>query len=146
MLALTRPTVAATCDTPPDPPHVSATTVAFGTYLVGTGSSASGTVTVACSSDAHDLPSFTVALSKGLYGSFNPRQMGAGTYRLNFDLYTNSSHTLIWGDGTGGSVTESYGSSAKVGHISFTAYGLVPASQSATPGSYADTITVTVTY
>jgi spore coat protein U-like protein len=49
---------------------------------------------------------YTLSLDKGVNAStYLPRQMiNAGT-RLNYNLYTDSAQTTVWGDGTGGTVT-----------------------------------------
>jgi spore coat protein U domain-containing protein, fimbrial subunit CupE1/2/3/6 len=141
--------IAATCGTGLDPILLQATATAFGVYSPGSGSAvtANGTVTVACTSPITDtLPSFAVALDGGGAGSFSPRQMSFGSARLNYNLYTSSSYTTIWGDGTNGTVTQSYDSGSAQGTVNFTAFGNLPAGQFATPGLYTDTITVTVSY
>ncbi len=69
--------------------------------------------------------------------------MAKGADRLNYNLYTNSSHTIVWGDGTGVTVTVS-GNAATASH---TVYGRIAGSQNAARlGAYTDSITVTVTF
>lgn len=77
--------------------------------------------------------------------------MASGANHLNYDLYTNSTRTTIWGDGTGSTqvvadsltVPALFGTSNKDN----TVYGRIPGSQSTTrTGSYNDSITVTITY
>ena len=71
------------------------------------------------------------------------RKMTSGANTVNYTLYSNSGRTTVWGNtvstdtvaGTGNGSTQSY-----------TVYGRVPAQTSPVPGTYADTITVTVTY
>lgn len=135
----------ASCSSAKDGPSVSATGVSFGIYLATQTSFSNGTVTVACG-DNRSLPSFTISLSPGNGGGFNPRRMISGTYRLNYNLYTNAADTIVWGDGTGGSVSQSYNGGANLTHVSFTAYGKLPASQYVAASHYLDTIVVTVTY
>jgi len=118
-----------------------ATTVAFGTVAFAAVNS-SGTVSVICNGTA----SFTVTLSTGGSGSFSPRKMSSGANKLNYNLYKDSAHTQIWGDGTGGTVTNASSLGASGGTKSFTAFGQVPAQALPAPGSYTDTITVTVSY
>ena len=119
----------------------SATTVAFGTVAFSAVNS-TGTVTVNCIGSA----SFTVALSTGGSGSFSPRNMGSGTNRLQYNLYTDSAHTQVWGDGTSGTVTNNSSFGLLGGTVTFTSFGQVPAQSAPAPGTYTDTITVTVSY
>jgi len=117
---------------------VSATGVDFGSYNASSGSptDATGSVTVSCTPSA----STTVKLESGLYsgGSFNPRKVsdGLGNY-LNYNLYTDASCTIVWGDGTGGTSIQAGGSDVIV-------YGRIPALQRVKPGTYNDSILITV--
>ena len=134
ILLMTSTTALASCTT-------SATTLAFGNVTFSTVNSTS-TVTVNCTRSA----SFTVTLSTGNGGSFSPRQMSSGTNHLNYNIYADSARTQIWGSGASGTVANSGSTPNGGGTVNFTAYGQVPAQSSAAPGSYTDTITVTVTY
>jgi len=115
------------------------TNVAFGDYDVftKTKTKSNGKVKVKCSA----TETYTILLSAGS-GTFASRVMLAGSYRLDYNLYVDSAHTMIWGDGTSGTSTVS---STDTG-ATYTVYGLVPALQNVPVGSYSDTITVTVTY
>jgi len=70
--------------------------------------------------------------------------------RLNYNLYFDAAFTQIRGDGTGGSqtggATLTVSSSSRTASATSTIYGRMPAAQNAVPGSYADTIVVTITY
>lgn len=122
---------------------VSATPVAFGTYLPfsGTPTDSTGTVTVSCFGSA----TISIALSTGGSGSYSSRQMTNGGARLLYQVYANATRTTIWGDGTAGTVTVTdtlTGFSSR----NYIAYGRIPTFQPVRPGPYADTITVTVSY
>jgi len=126
---------------------VSATAVNFGNYTPFSPAAvdASGTVTVNCLGVLGG--NFTVKLNTGGSGTFSPRRMYKGTDTLNYNLYTNSGRTTIWGDGTGGTFfpTVNCGLACLGADNNFTTYGRIPGSQNTTvPGSYSDTITVTV--
>lgn len=132
---------------------VSTTAVAFGTYnpLSGSVLDASGNVRVSCGGVLGLLVPYDIALSKGGYSSqFSPRKMASGAHRLNYDLYTSSAHSQVWGDGSGGSqVVSGSVSIVLLGGAAnnHPVYGRIPADQSTVvPGSYADSVTVTVTY
>ncbi|QFG77200.1 spore coat protein U domain-containing protein [Acidithiobacillus sp. 'AMD consortium'] len=132
---------------------VTATGVAFGTYVPSAASNSTGTVTVSCSALVGLLFSWTIALNAGVNsgGSFSNRRMASGSSYLSYQLYTNSGHTTVWGDGTGG--TSTVPGSCLISLLgllhcsgSATVYGQIPALQNPSPGSYTDTITVTITY
>lgn len=144
-----QPANAATCGTGLNPILVVPTPVVFAVYdaLLGTDTTINGDVTVSCTVIVVDtLPSFTVALSTGGGGGFNPRKLTFLSNTLDYNLYTSSSYTTIWGDGTGGTATQTYSSSSGLAVKSFTVFGRVPKNQYVPIGTYLDSITVTVTY
>jgi len=134
---------------------VSATSVAFGTYvplqpgaLIGT-----GTMTAICTVNSH-RNTITVDLSAGASRSFTTRTMtttvGTTTYPLNYNLYQDAANTLIWGDGTGGSQADAvtitrHGNNNTI-TTNLTVYGAVAPAQDPAPGIYTDSITVTVNF
>lgn len=120
---------------------VNATSFQFGTInpLIATSHDSTSTVTVTCPS----LTSYSVALSPGS-GTFSQRQMSNGTNTLDYNLYTDSARTEIWGDGSGSTATVS--ASADDTGTDHTVYGRLPHQPTAAVGSYSDSITVTVTY
>lgn len=124
---------------------VSATSINFGNSvgLLTSAIANTGTITATCTEG--DV--YTIALNKGTTSgaSLTSRMMaGSGSAVVKYQLYTNSSHGTIWGDGTSG--TSTGGGTGSGGSQSYTVYGLVPAQTTPAPGSYSDTITVTVTY
>jgi spore coat protein U-like protein len=134
-------TVQSTCS-------ATATALAFGNYTPGGGALASNsTISIKCSKNTP----YTVALNAGTSsgGTQAQRLMASGTNRLQYNLYTTAGFATVFGDGTGGSVT-SAGTGAGVATANaLTVFGQLPDSatnQAAIPGSYSDTITVTVTY
>ena len=127
---------------------VTATNVSFGAYnpLSVTGLTSTGSVTATC---LNVLPTpITIALSTGSSGSYAARRLQSGANTLTYNLYLNAAETQIWGDGTGGSVIANATITPIIGtgSVTVTAYGLMPAAQDVSPGAYADTITVTVSY
>ena len=131
---------------------VTATGVAFGTYVPSAASNSTGTVTVSCSATLGLLFNWTIALNAGVNsgGSFSNRRMASGNSYLSYQLYTDSGHTTVWGDGTSGTATVSGNCLISFLGIpcsgSATVYGQIPALQNPSPGAYTDTITVTITY
>lgn len=131
--------------------NVSATALAFGTYdpLSATNATGTSTVSVQCTKTTVA----TIALNGGVNGSLAQRKMkdtGSSTDLLNYQLYTTSGNSAVWGDGTGGTSTQSYTSASAATVQPFTVYGTIPSGQNVTPSSvansYQDTITVTVTF
>lgn len=130
---------------------VSATALGFGTYDPLAASSTTGTSTVSVQCTKATVA--TVALNGGVNGTLAQRMMkdtGSSTDTLNYQLYTTSGNASVWGDGTGGTVTQSYTSASAATVNPFTVYGTIPSGQDVTPSSvsnsYTDTITVTVTF
>lgn len=125
---------------------VTATAVAFGTYTPLTSAPSTGTITITCLSVVGPSPA-TITLSAGASNSFAPRKMASGGNTLSYNLYQDSARSVIWGDGTGGSMAETLNLTQGVLGATTTAtvYGLIP-SQDPAPGVYADTIMVTVAY
>jgi spore coat protein U-like protein len=135
---------------------VTATGPAFGTYdpLNVSATNSNGSVTVTCNIPVSitAAASATVSLNAGSSGSFAMRKMLFGANPLSYNLYIDNAHTQVWGDGTGGSsaVADSFVFVLSGGlsqTVTTTIYGQIPASQlTVVPGSYSDTITVTVNY
>lgn len=116
-----------------------ATIVAFGSYDPFSSSplDAVGSVSVTCNVSA----SYTIALSAG-QGSFTTRSMLSGAHVLNYNLYTDSLRSQVWGDGTGATQTVAGSGTSS----SYSVYGRMPALQNAYVGAYSDSVVVTVTY
>lgn len=133
-------------------PHctISASPVIFGNYdpLSATPVTGAGTLTFQCQSGVSGGGiTYTIALSSGS-GTFVQRTLTSGPKVLNYNLYTDSTLTTIWGDGSSGTskvsttVTKPQASAG----VTNTVYGIIPAMQDVVPGSYSDNITVTVTF
>lgn len=130
---------------------VTATALAFGTYTPDATSAktATSTIKVKCTKNSP----VTIALDKGMTalgaaaGTLTQRRLVNGTNFLNYNIYTNASYTTIWGDGTAGTFTQSGALSKTVETMSWVLYGRIPAGQlNAAPGTYTDTVQVTVTF
>jgi len=67
---------------------------------------------------------------------------------MQYNLYTSAARTQIWGDATGGTAKVSDSQLLVFGtsQHSYTTYGRIPALQDLAPGTYTDTITVTLNY
>jgi spore coat protein U-like protein len=127
------------------------TAVAFGNYnpISATATTANGNVAVTCTALVIFTAAYVISLSAGNSGSFTTRFMKLGAVNLNYNLYTTSGYTSIWGDGTAGTsaISDSY-TAIVIGPVTrnYTVFGLLPALQAVGVGTYTDTVTVTVTY
>ncbi len=127
-------TVQATC-------LVSATPMVFGSYT-GTLASSTGTVSVTCT----NTTTYNVSLSAGLASgaTVTTRSMtGPASALLAYGLFQNAGFTVNWGQTIG---TDTVSGTGNGSAQPITVYGQVAAGQFVAPGSYADTITATVSY
>ena len=125
---------------------VTATDLNFEGYDAGTEKTATSSVKVRCTKGT----SYTVELSAGS-GSYGQREMLSGAEKLQYNLYTDSNHSSVWGDDTGSTdvVADTGAGLAANKEKTHTVYGKIPdseANQNAPAGSYSDSITVTVEY
>lgn len=124
---------------------VSTSPIAFGNVNVTNNSNvdAAGSLSVTCT---NGTPwSAAADAGSGLGADLSVRKMTSGANLLNYALYTDSNRTSLWGDGIEGTSTIA-GTGSGVAQ-SRDIYGRVPAGQTGVPaGSYADTVTVTVSY
>ena len=132
---------------------VSTAGISFGTYnpLSPTGDVSSGSWVVRCTATGSGSGTVTgtLSLSTGASGRYTTRYMLAGTNQLAYNVYLDPGYTEILGNGTGGSYAPTESGTVTAGQVyqvNGTLYGLIPAAQNAAPGSYADTLVVTVTY
>lgn len=87
---------------------------------------------------------YTVSLSFGDNPQGTQRRMNWNGNLINYNLYVDTTRTSIWGDGTGNSVVSGGGGTGTEQRLSV--YGRIQPKQSGPPGTYSDTITVTITY
>jgi spore coat protein U-like protein len=126
---------------------VSATDLSFNTYTPASANTASATVSVQCGLLGIDiLPAFSVSLTAMNGSGPAVRFLARGANQLNYNVYTSNAYATVWGDNSGGSVTQGYGGLLSLGDVNFTAWGRLPAGQYVPAGQYTDRITVTVTY
>ncbi len=126
---------------------VSATGVAFGIYtpLQAAPLDVNGTINIACTG-VTGRNTVTIDLSAGASNNYVMRTLTAGIYTLNYNLYFDAAYTQVWGNGTGGSVQGTATIRRRTPNVSLPVYGAIAASQDPAPGSYGDTIVVTVNY
>ncbi|MDK9697969.1 MAG: spore coat U domain-containing protein [Siculibacillus sp.] len=116
--------------------------VAFGTAgVLSSAVDATGTVRVTCT----NTTSYSVGLDTGSNASGSTRRMkhASATSYVVYELYLDSTRSTVWST-SGGNLKSGTGTGTQQSH---TVYGRVPSQSPApTPGSYADTVAVTVTY
>mgnify|MGYP006174836821 FL=1 len=124
---------------------VSTSALAFGNVnpIAGTNVDATGGISVTCTNGTAWTASAGVGSGSG--ASYAARRMSAGANLLSYNLYTDSARSSVWGDGSGSTAT--IGNSGTGSAQNVTIYGRVGSGQtSVPPGSYADTVAVTVSY
>jgi spore coat protein U-like protein len=130
--------------------NVTTTALNFGSASLLTANiDATGTVSAQCTSSSP----FSIGLDNGANASGSQRRMrlGATSSYVTYNLYTNAGRTNAWATTSsstacsGGSNTCALGTGdATTQYI--TVYGRVPPQTSPPPGTYADSVVVTVTY
>jgi spore coat protein U-like protein len=132
---------------------VSASALAFGVYPAYSAApvTATGTFNVTCTATGSGSAtvSGTLSLSTGSSGQFATRTMRAGTSVLDYNIYVTPAYSQIFGDGTAGTYQLSESGTITAGQIyqvGGALYGRIPARQDVAPGSYVDTIVMTVVY
>jgi spore coat protein U-like protein len=134
----TNATVTANCT-------VSTSVLAFGNVNTISGSNVDGTggLSVTCTNGTTWTAAAGVGGGSG--ASFVARKMTSGANLLNYNLYTTNGYAVVWGDGTGSTAT--LGGTGTGSAQAVTVYGRVGSGQTTVPaGSYADTVSVTVSY
>ena len=124
--------------------------LAFGPFDGATDLTQSATISVRCTSGTP----YEVELSPGASGDYNNRTMSDGGTPANtlaYNLYTDSNHTLVWGDGTTSSTDSEGGTGTGLSAAetkTHTVYGelLAAGNEDVPVGNYSDTITATVVY
>jgi len=129
-------TVTATCTVN------SATTLNFGTQgVLSTNVDQTSTIQVTCT----NTTPYNIGLNAGTGtgATVATRKMTSGANTVNYTLYSNSGRTTVCGNTVG---TYTQAATGNGSAQSYTVYGRVPSQAAPAPGTYSDTITVTVTY
>ncbi|MCA0403672.1 MAG: spore coat U domain-containing protein [Proteobacteria bacterium] len=133
-------TVAAACT-------VTATPLAFGTFVPAnaTNLDQTNTISVTCTNGTTYAVGLNAGTSSG--ATVTTRKMTGTTSTSNllpYELYSNTGRTTNWGNTPG---TDTPAASTGTGAVqTLTVYGRIPTNTTAVPDSYSDTITVTVTF
>ena len=117
-------------------------TLDFGTSGILTGNvDATNTLQVTCT----NTTPYNVGLDAGTGAGATvaTRKMTSGANTIDYTIYSDSGRTTVWGNSVGTNTVAAIGNGTAQ---SYTSYGRVPMQTTPTPGTYTDTITVTVTY
>jgi spore coat protein U-like protein len=123
---------------------VTATAASFGSYdmFASAPLDTTGYISVRCDPGV----AYMLKLDPGQNANqnFQPRKMrsAAGQSTLDYNLYVDSAYTQVWGDGTGATFARSGAGTGGTDHVAI--YGQVPPRQNVVPGTYSDSIIVTV--
>lgn len=123
--------------------EVTATDLDFGTYTAQSGTTLQGSTLLraTCTPDT----TYNIGLNEGTSpgATVNQRRMVAGTQVLNYQLYSDTNRSTIWGNTPGTNTVTGVGTGQPLDH---TVFGAVPAAQVIPAGDYGDTITVRIYY
>jgi spore coat protein U-like protein len=121
----------------------STTDLAFGTTgVIQTAVNATGTIGVQCTNTTPYNIGLNAGTGSGATVSARKMTSGSGS-TITYDIYRDTARTQVWGDTVNSNTLAGTGNGAVQTH---TVYGRVPAQATPAPGSYSDTVTVTVTY
>ena len=122
----------------------STTGVGFGNYNVFDtlpNTSGVGSITIRCQGGSGNA--YNVSLSTGQSGSYISRVMKSGANNLSYNIYTSATRSIVWGDGTGGSSTQT---AYKNSTTTLSLFGQIPAGQDVAKGTYTDDLIATVNF
>jgi spore coat protein U-like protein len=132
----TQVTLAATCTIN------SASALNFGNQGILTANvDQTSTIQVTCTNTTPYNIGLDVGLGSG--ATVATRKMTSGGATVSYSLYTDTNRSTVWGNTVG---TDTQAGTGNGTAQSFTVYGRVPPQTTPAPGTYSDTVTVTVTY
>ncbi len=124
---------------------VSATNIDFGPIgFINAPVNATGIVTATCSNGTNYALSLGAGQGAGATVAARSLTRSGGGGTLGYRLYSDAARTQAWGDGSAGTTTVAATGTGNA--QTATVYATLPVQPAAPPGSYADTVIVTVTY
>lgn len=124
---------------------ISANPLALGTFDGTNDLAATSTVVVRCTNGT----AYNVDLSKGASPDYAARTMSNGTDQLVYNLYTDTTYTNVWGDGSTGTVRVAGTGTGFAAATNLTVAGRLQAASNTGPvgaGNYTDTIVASIVY
>lgn len=129
--------------------HISATPLNFGSASLLTANiDAASTLSVQCT----NTTPYSISLDYGANASGTQRRMlNVAPNFIKYDIYTDAARSAAWTSTTSPTSCTSGGGTCVLGigsgaNQNIPVYGRVPAQQSQAPGSYSDTVVVTITF
>jgi spore coat protein U domain-containing protein, fimbrial subunit CupE1/2/3/6 len=120
-----------------------ASNLSFGAYdpLSILPNDATSTITVQCTL----LTTYDVGMDAGTGSgaSVSTRKMTKSSETLSYSLYRDATRLLVWGNTVSSDTVQGVGTGLSV---PYTVYGRIPAGQNVSPGTYTDTISVTINF
>ncbi len=104
---------------------------------------ATASITVQCSSTTPYTVALDAGANAGGAANFTARAIKNGSNTLGYQLYTDSGRSQVWGNGVSSSTVAGTGTGS---NQTLTVYGRLPSLSGAVPGTYSDTVTITITY
>jgi len=123
--------------------------IAFGNYRsAGPEVSTSAVLTVLCFGSAGEVVQYALSLSAGSSTDFAARTLRSGPHAIVYNIYTSAAFVQVLGDGSAGTARLSGtitlgGGSGLSSHL---LHARAPGAQHAVPGTYADTLVMTVEF
>jgi spore coat protein U-like protein len=123
---------------------VSGTALDFGTKgLITSNADQTSTISLTCTKRSPYNVGLNAGSNPGTAGDVTTRRMTDGSaHYIGYQMYSDTGRSTVWGNTVN---TNTVNGTAVGGTQNFTVYGRVPP-QTPRAGSYADTVTVTVTY
>ncbi len=105
-----------------------------------------GTIRVQCRSNQTPGGAYRVEIDGGNSGDPASRFLLSGGSRLSYNLFVDAPRLRIWGDGTNGTEAVARVVTQHPQRDILPVYGRIPTSQNAPPGSYQDSLVVTLIF
>jgi spore coat protein U-like protein len=123
---------------------ISGTALDFGTKgLITSNTDQTSTISLTCTKRSPYNVGLNAGSNAGTVGDVTTRRMNDGSsHYIGYQMYSDTGRSTVWGNTVN---TNTVNGTAAGGTQTFTVYGRVPP-QAPRAGSYADTVTVTVTY
>jgi len=120
--------------------------ISFGIYDTVNAVSIVQNLTLTCTGPGADQGPVSFSVGSGTYAV---RTLSSATTAdlLQYNLYADAAHTQVLGDGTSGSILQTFKILGNATSVSLPIYAYLPGGQNVAPGIYTSApITVTVTY
>lgn len=119
---------------------ISGGTLAFGAYGSGQSTDLDGQGQI----NYTNCPAGTLTfdLDNGQNANGTQRRMKSGNNFLQYEIFRNAGRTIRWGSGSEANAQQLL----QAGNGSVPVYGRIPRNQAVPPGSYSDTITITLRF